>query len=271
MTIRVRDVGPRDEPHLWRLLAAGGGPDSWLRHALRREGARGFLGAWDDDGVLRGATLLRSGALCAARLSTDAAIDALLPVLRTRGAWYSLVGPERPCARLAAGLAAGSTPRVDRAQVFMLVTDVERLGPIAADLRPARPQDLDALVPLVAAYRHEDGLTPEGVDPSDWLREHLSTRITHENVRVIEDGGEIVFTGAFNFRGSEGSGLGGIYTVPAARGRGLASRATAALCRIGLSEGPVVTLHVDARNAPALRCYEKAGLVREGEYRLTFW
>ena len=31
-----------------------------------------------------------------------------------------------------------------------------------------------------------------------------------------------------------------------------------------------MTLHVDARNAPALRCYEKAGLERDGTFRLTF-
>jgi predicted GNAT family acetyltransferase len=89
-------------------------------------------------------------------------------------------------------------------------------------------------------------------------------------VYVVEENGRIVFTGAFNFRGESGSGLGGIYTVADARGRGVATRATAELCRIGFAHGPVVTLHVDKRNAAAIRCYEKAGFVREGEFRLTF-
>jgi predicted GNAT family acetyltransferase len=58
--------------------------------------------------------------------------------------------------------------------------------------------------------------------------------------------------------------------VPEVRRRGIASRATADLCRIALERGPVATLHVDSRNAAAIRAYEKAGLRPAGEYRLTF-
>ena len=58
--------------------------------------------------------------------------------------------------------------------------------------------------------------------------------------------------------------------MPDARGRGIAGRATADLCRIALETGPVATLHVDPRNAAAIRAYERAGLRRSGEYRLTF-
>jgi predicted GNAT family acetyltransferase len=252
------------------MLVDGGAADAWLRHALRVGGVSGFLGAFDERGVLCGAALLRSGALCAARLSTPAAVDALVPALRRRGTWFSVVGPEEPCARLVSGLAGRARLRVNRLQVLMTVSDASRLGPASERLRPARPDELDTLLPVVTAYRREDGLTAPGENPSDWLRTHLADRIDRGNVHVIDEGGEVVFTGAFNFRGSDGAGLGGIYTAPAWRGRGVAARGTAALCRIGLSEGPVVTLHVDARNAPALRCYENAGLEREGEFRLTF-
>ena len=62
----------------------------------------------------------------------------------------------------------------------------------------------------------------------------------------------------------------GIYTIPERRGRGIASAATAELCRLALQSGPVATLHVDRRNMPAIRAYRKAGLVRVGEFRLTF-
>jgi predicted GNAT family acetyltransferase len=87
---------------------------------------------------------------------------------------------------------------------------------------------------------------------------------------VVEEGRRLVFTGAFSFLGPDGSGLGGIYTVPDARGRGIAARATAGLARIGLQRGPVVTLHVAMTNAAARRCYENAGFEPDGHYRLTF-
>lgn len=270
MRYGVRDVGPQDESALASLLAAGGAADAWLRHALRTGGTRGFLGAFDASDALAGAALLRSGALCAAARTPEGAVDALLPVLRRRGPWFSVVGPERPCSRLVAGLVGSGPVRVNRVQVFMKIEDAGRLGPTTDRLRAATDADLPALIPLVAAYRREDGLTVPGEDPSDWLRSHLRDRIARRAVHVIEEDGRIVFTGAFNFRGQDGAGLGGIYTVPEARSRGLAALGTATLCRTGLAEGPVVTLHVDARNAPALRCYEKAGLERDGTFRLTF-
>jgi predicted GNAT family acetyltransferase len=86
----------------------------------------------------------------------------------------------------------------------------------------------------------------------------------------VKDGARIIFTGAFNFVGPFGSGIGGIYTVPDARGKGLAQRATAELARIALADGPVVTLHVDPANAPAIRAYQKAGFRAVGKFRLTF-
>jgi len=269
MSLSAVDLGPQDEIALRQLLVRGGAADAWLRHALRTGGVRGFLGAFDD-GDLVGAALLRSGALCAASETTALAVDALLPVLRRRAAWFSIVGPERPCARLVTGLAARSGLRVNRVQVYMTIDDEERLGRTTDRLRRATTDDLPALVPVVTAYRREDGLTVGDEDPTAWLRTHLRDRVERGTIYVIEEHGEIVFTGAFNFLGADGAGLGGIYTAPAARGRGIAARATASLCRIGLDQGPLVTLHVDAKNRPALRCYTKAGLQRDGEYRLTF-
>ena len=270
MTLAVRDIGPQDSGALEQVLAAGGAADAWLRHALRMGGTRGFSGAFDAAGRLVGVALLRTGALCASSGTSGAAVEALLPRLRRQGPWFSVVGPEAPCGRLVRGLAGRTSLRVNRVQVFMRISDPGRLGPETERLRPALPSDLEELIPLVAAYRREDGLTPDGEDPTEWLRSHLTTRIEKESVHVIEERGAIVFTGAFNFRGLDGAGLGGIYTAPSARGRGVASRATASMCRIGLAEGPVVTLHVDARNRAALRCYSKAGLEPDGEYRLTF-
>ena len=103
-----------------------------------------------------------------------------------------------------------------------------------------------------------------------WIRDHTEERISAGHVYVVEDGGAIVFMAAFNFLGAFGAGLGGIYTAPDARGKGLASRGTAEMCRIALAAGPVATLHVDPANTPAVRAYLRAGLRAEGGYRLTF-
>lgn len=60
--------------------------------------------------------------------------------------------------------------------------------------------------------------------------------------------------------------LGNITTRPEYRGKGLAGRVTAALCRSLLEKVRLIGLNVDAGNAAAIRCYEKLGFAVAGEY-----
>jgi predicted GNAT family acetyltransferase len=61
--------------------------------------------------------------------------------------------------------------------------------------------------------------------------------------------------------------LGNVATVPAARGRGLATAACARLCRLLLDDGiDVVSLNVRADNAGAIRAYEKLGFAHAADY-----
>lgn len=53
--------------------------------------------------------------------------------------------------------------------------------------------------------------------------------------------------------------LGNIATRPDARGRGLAGRLTAALCRLLQDEIDVIGLNVRADNAAAIACYRGVG------------
>ena len=60
--------------------------------------------------------------------------------------------------------------------------------------------------------------------------------------------------------------LGNITTDPDYRGRGLARRVTAHLCRELIRERKMVCLNVKADNLSAIRCYEKLGFVKTHEY-----
>jgi predicted GNAT family acetyltransferase len=61
--------------------------------------------------------------------------------------------------------------------------------------------------------------------------------------------------------------LGNVATIPAARGRGLATAACARLCRVLLDDGiDVISLNVRADNAPAIRAYEKLGFAYAADY-----
>lgn len=265
-------VGPlrtSDREPLEALLARGGPADAFLSDALVAHGMGEFVGAFEG-GALVGASWFRRGAICAASQTPRRAARPLAVAMASRAVWGSVVGPESPCGDIVAALRGSERFRVDRVQKFMFVERGTPLGPGEPRLRRARPKDLEALVPLVHRYRIEDGLARRSDPVTAWIRDHTAERISAGHVWVVEEQGTIVFTGAFNFLGPFGAGLGGIYTLPEARGRGLASRGTAEMCRIALAEGPVATLHVDPANTPAVRAYARAGLHAQGGYRLTF-
>jgi RimJ/RimL family protein N-acetyltransferase len=265
----VRLLGPGDHRVLRDHLTRGMPFDAYLRDALARGGYRGFIGAFEGK-LLVGVALIRQGAVSASASTTPDAAESLVEGVARRGPWGSVVGPESSCLPLAEGLLRGAEARVHRRQRFLSVEDVASLGPAADDLRPAVRRDLDRIVPLVARYRVEDGLARRADDNLAWMRAHAEERVRGRALHVLDVEGEIAFVGAFNFRGHYGAGLGGIYTVPEYRGRGLAARGTAALARLALADGPVCTLHVAEGNTSALRCYEKAGFRDRGEFRLTF-
>lgn len=269
MRTACRLLEPSEREAIEHFAEAGGPSDAYLLDLLDREGVRGFWGAFAN-GSLVGVAHFRRGAICVASATLRAAARPLALELSRAAQWGSVVGPDPPSGDLVEALRGRETLRVDRRQEFQFIRRGDPLGPVEPRLRPAEERDVEEIVPLVHTYRIEDGLARTGDPLTSWIREHTEERVAARHLWVVEEAGKIVFTGAFNFLGPRGAGLGGIYTVPWARGKGLASRATAAMCRVAFAEAPVVTLHVNPRNVAALTAYRRAGLRPAGHYRLTF-
>jgi uncharacterized protein len=267
--LACRPLTDSDRDVLVAFLEEGMPADAYLLDAYDEGGAIGFFGAWEATG-LAGVAYVKRSAICAAARTPASVALQLAATLSARGTWSAIVGPEEPCGAIAHALRTSVPFRVDRVQAFMAIDRGQPAGPGGTGLRRATKADLAELVPLIASYRVEDGLSPPDEDHSAWIRAHTAERIGAGHLYVLAEGDRIVFTAAFNFAGRRGAGIGGVYTVPERRGRGIASRATADLARIALAEGPAVTLHVDRRNASAIRAYEKAGFTNRGEFRLTF-
>lgn len=183
----------------------------------------------------------------------DGAIARLLGQLRDRL-------PERVYAHLSPGLADTLAPRfaaehhgrhlkmslVDRA----LTTEVD-----TSDVRALTSADLPALRDLYArAY------------PGNWFDARM---LATGRYFGIADGDTLVcVAGVHVYAPKHGAAaLGNVTTGPERRGRGLARRATARLCRALLDDGiETIGLNVLADNTPAIRCYERVGFRVDAEY-----
>jgi ribosomal protein S18 acetylase RimI-like enzyme len=129
-------------------------------------------------------------------------------------------------------------------------------APPGARVRPARPEDLDALVHAArASLREERRPDPFEGDPTGFRR-WVAGRLPRAT--VAELAGVIRFVGYADVQRAEGWLLQGVYTWPEARRRGLAAAGVGELVRRARAAGAAhVQLAVVEGNAPAERLYER--------------
>ena len=134
---------------------------------------------------------------------------------------------------------------------------------MSAQIRLARPEDLDTLLPLVAAFHNEEGIT-SSEDHRRAAVQPLLEGIPYGAVYLIGPArapvGYIIvtFSWSVEFGGMDGF-VDELFIRPPVRGRGIASEVLIALPRT-LAEAGIRALHleVDRDNQPAQRLYGRA-------------
>ena len=134
-------------------------------------------------------------------------------------------------------------------------------------LRPARLEDLDLLVPAcAAAHELELGANPLRQD-ADGFRWRTRAQIEEGRSWLWTAGDAILFKAEASAWTPRAVQLQQVWTDPAARGRGHASRALRDLIRLLLEQVPRVCLFVRAENTAAIRLYERVGMQHVLDYR----
>lgn len=134
------------------------------------------------------------------------------------------------------------------------------------DVRPAQRADRDRLGQATLLLNQSDlNIDPARVDRR-WLRDSIDERIEEGSTRVLGPIGAPECKLDFGSDGPGGLMIEGVFTFPAARGRGLAS-ALVATC-IAEAASHRVCLHVGEHNRPARAAYERAGMVEVDRCRL---
>lgn len=202
-----------------------------------------------------------------------AALDAFADAARRQGRRCSSIVGEARCVlalweRLAEAWGPARDVRPDQPSLV-----VDRPPSIAPDVavRLARPDELALLMPAsVAMFVEEVGYSPLAGSPGAYearVRSLLDEGRTFVRVDDGPDGPEVVFKADLGAVSAQVAQVQGVWVTPRLRGRRLSEHGMAAV--VGQTLGrvaPVVSLYVNAYNAPALACYRRVGFRQVGTY-----
>jgi ribosomal protein S18 acetylase RimI-like enzyme len=138
-------------------------------------------------------------------------------------------------------------------------------------LRRAELADLEALLPLQEAYEREEVLTSVHSFNPAACRASLASTLDRQLVFLAEEGGVVVGKAGTNARGFRVDQVGGVYTLPERRGRGLARALMSALAACVEAEGRSMSLFVKPANAPARALYRGLGFEDIGDFRADYF
>ncbi len=120
-------------------------------------------------------------------------------------------------------------------------------------------RDIQSLLPLQLAYEAEEVVIPgKSVNPSFTLSQ-LRRSLSSQRVLHLMYGDRVVAKAQTNARGMGVEQIGGVYTLPEYRNRGLGSMLVEKISRDICGDGKVASLFVKRENQPAMRVYEKCG------------
>jgi predicted GNAT family acetyltransferase len=169
---------------------------------------------------------------------------------------------------------AGRTPEVtafvgdaaaerrERPEHFMAVARGSLTSePEPTELRVAASHDLPLLEAVRArALEEEYGIE---VPPESALYQELARAVGRavamQGVAIWVEDGKVAFTAQLIAKTTDAAMFGDLYTDPALRGAGRATKGLTAFCAWLMSESQHVTLRVGTNNDPAVRLYERVG------------
>jgi predicted GNAT family acetyltransferase len=204
--------------------------------------------------------------------ATSAALDVFAARARRVGRrCSSILGPADAVLGLWERLERPWWPARDvRADQPLLMLDGPPLVPADPEVRRARAGETDLVVPASAAmFQEEIGFSPIGRDGGVSYRASVSGLVLSGRtfVRLDPTVPEVVFKADLASVTERVAQIQGVWLAPRLRGQGLAAAAMAAVGRATRAEvAPVVSLYVNAYNAPALAAYRRVGFRQVGTF-----
>lgn len=280
---RVRPLSEGDEALLEAFLSRHADSSMFLRSNARAAGladtGEPFSAAWvaavDGDEVVGVAAHCWNGVLLVQAprslpaLAREAAARSGRAVAGIGGEWAQVTA-----AREALGLDGAPARMVHRADLFALSLEElavpRRLSEGELTCRPATRGDLPLLLPWRVAYAVETLGQEESPELTGRSAGELGDLIARGSAFVLTEAGRAVSFSGFNARLPGSVQVGGVYTPPPLRGKGLARAAVAGSLLSARAEGASrAILFTETTNVPARRAYEALGFSVVGDYGMV--
>ncbi|WP_298751090.1 DUF4081 domain-containing GNAT family N-acetyltransferase [uncultured Serinicoccus sp.] len=139
--------------------------------------------------------------------------------------------------------------------------------PLDPLVRPARPEEVDLVLPAAAAmFTEEIGYPPYRGNATAYRRA-VAGLVDQGHTLVRVEDGEVVFKADLGSVALGVAQVQGVWVNPRWRGQGVAAPAMASVVEHTIRHvAPVVTLYVNDFNAPALATYRRVGMVQTGTF-----
>ena len=205
-------------------------------------------------------------------------------MLNSRGRFAcSIIGDHRPVIDLHRRLRWGPARSVRADQPFMVADRQPRVAP-AAEVRVGDLEDVsEAYAAAVEMFTEEVGFSPVENGSAGYLSKVRSNLASGSTLLYTAERGpdgeplprwpaqnsarQVVFKADIGIRSDTAVQIQGVWVHPAFRGRGLAAPGMVAVTgHVRRTVAPVVSLYVNAFNAPALRTYAAAGYSQRGRF-----
>jgi ribosomal protein S18 acetylase RimI-like enzyme len=237
----------------------------------RRSRARVFLR--ESSGGIDGAMLLTSGGLMLPRFYGPG--EALSPAMRkSLLPLHSVMGVSRDVRQVEDELDRRPDEAVD---YYLMTLEARDFHPLsqppdsALVIRQARPEETSRLFPLQQGYELEEVvLNPQMYSRRDSYL-HFKHTLRRQLVLVAELGGSPVAKAGTNACGFGVAQIGGVYTLPTQRNRGIGFRVMAALLERIFAVYPQACLFVKQSNPAALALYHRLGFRTREDYRISYF
>jgi hypothetical protein len=143
--------------------------------------------------------------------------------------------------------------------------------PAGIRYRRATLPDLKKLLPLQAAYEEEEVIVDGREVNSSVVYHNMRSALEHHLTYIAERDGVPIAKASTNARGLTFDQIGGVYTVPAERNRGIASELMRYLIADIREQGKGSTLFVKKGNAAARAMYERLGFEHKNDFAISYY